>query len=61
MTLGFTVIVMVDVVAHKPDVGVNVYRVVVVLSNAGAHVPVILLFEVVGNALNEPPEQIAET
>ena len=34
---------------------------VVVLLKAGAHVPVIPLVEVVGNALNVPPEHIAAT
>ena len=32
-----------------------------VLFNAGDHVPVILLSEVVGKAVNAPPEQIAAT
>ncbi len=32
--------------------GVKVYSVVVVLSNAGAHVPVIPLVDVIGKALN---------
>ena len=32
-----------------------------VLSNAGAQVPVIPLFDVVGNAANTVPEQIAAT
>ena len=35
--------------------------VVAVLFNAGDHVPVIPLFDVVGNAANEPPEQIGLT
>ena len=34
---------------------------VVVLFRAGDHVPVILLSDVVGNAANEAPEQIAPT
>ena len=34
---------------------------VVVLSNAGDHVPEIPLFDVVGNAFNVPPEQIGAT
>jgi hypothetical protein len=38
-----------------------VYVVVVVLFNAGDHVPAILLVDVVGNALNVAPEQIAAT
>ena len=32
-----------------------------VLFNAGAHVPVIPLFDVVGNGANTVPEQIAAT
>ena len=55
---------MVVVVAHvgdAVDVGVNVYVVVVVLFNAGDQFPIILLFDVVGNALNVAPEQIAGT
>jgi hypothetical protein len=38
-----------------------VYVVVVVLSKAGDHVPVMPLLEVVGKADNEPPKQIAAT
>ena len=34
---------------------------VVLLSNAGLHVPVMLLFEVVGNADSVSPLQIADT
>ena len=56
-----TVIVMVAVVAHKPEVGVKVYVVVAVLSKAGDQVPVIPLFDVVGNACKADPEQIAAT
>ena len=58
---GFTVIVIVAVEAHCPDVGVNVYVVVAVLFNAGDQVPVMLLFEVVGRAFSVAPEQIAAT
>ena len=58
---GFTVIVIVAVVAHWPAVGVNVYVVVAVLFNAGDQVPVILLVEVVGKAANVAPLQIAAT
>ena len=61
VTLGLTVIVNVVVVAHCPTVGVNVYVVVAVLSKAGAHVPVIPLFEVVGKAVNVVPEHIGAT
>ena len=61
VTFGLTVIVSVVVVAHWPAVGVKVYVVVVVLFNAGAQVPVMPLFDVVGNAPNAAPEQIAAT
>jgi hypothetical protein len=54
----FTVIIKVVVVAHWPNVGVKVYVVVVVLSNAGDQVPVIPLFDVIGNADKLAPEQI---
>ena len=54
---------MVNVVleAHCPVVGVKVQVVVVVLFNAGDHVPVIPLFEVVGNADNVSPLHIGAT
>ena len=39
----------------------NVYVVVVVLSSAGAQVPVIPLFDVVGKAERLPPEQMGVT
>ena len=52
VTFGLTVMVNVVVVAHKPAVGVNVYVVVAVLFNAGDHVPVMPLLEVVGNAVS---------
>ena len=55
------VIVIVAVVAHWPVSGVKVYVVVAVLFSAGNHVPVMPLFEVVGNADNVAPEQIAAT
>ena len=58
---GFTVIIIVVVVAHCPAVGVNVYVVVAVLFKAGDQIPVKLFNEVVGNAANTPPEQIAGT
>jgi hypothetical protein len=61
VTFGFTVIVIVDCVAHTPVVGVNVYVVVVVLLIVGDQVPVIPLFEVVGNADKVAPEQIEFT
>jgi hypothetical protein len=38
-----------------------VYVVVVVLFNAGLHVPVILFNEVVGSGNNVPPEHIGAT
>ena len=47
--------------AHRPAVGVKVYVVVCVLFNAGDHVPVIPLFDVVGNADKLTPEQIGAT
>src|SRR5674476_213287 len=59
--LLLTVIVNVAVVAHSPAVGVNVYSVVVVLSSAGLHVPVMPLSDVVGRADSAAPEQIAAT
>ncbi len=55
---------MVVVVAHvgdAVDVGVKVYVVVAVLFNAGDQLPAILLVDVVGNALNVAPVQIAGT
>jgi hypothetical protein len=52
---------MVAVVAHWPDVGVKVYVVVVVLSNAGAQLPVKPLLDVVGNGDKVAPEQIGAT
>jgi hypothetical protein len=58
---GLTVIVNVAVVAHWPAVGVKVYVVVAVLSNAGDQVPVMPLFDVVGNADKLAPEQIGDT
>jgi hypothetical protein len=58
VTFGFTVIIIVAVVAQSPVVGVNVYVVVAVLFKVGDQVPVIPLFEVVGNAANVAPEQI---
>ena len=61
VTFGLTIIDKVAVVAHCPAVGVNVYVVVVVLSKAGAQLPVIPLFEVVGNGVKVAPEQIGAT
>ena len=61
VVFGSTVIVIVAVVAHNPEVGVKVYVVVAVLSKAGDQIPVIPLVEVVGNAANVAPEQIAAT
>jgi hypothetical protein len=58
---GLTVIVNVAVVAHCPAVGVKVYVVVAVLFKAGAQVPVIPLFEVVGSADKVAPEHIGAT
>ncbi|WP_216746088.1 hypothetical protein [Paucihalobacter ruber] len=58
---GLTVIVIVWVLAHCPASGVNVYSVVVVLSKAGDHVPVIPFSEVVGRALSASPSHMAGT
>jgi len=60
-TKGFTTISIVVVLAHVPTVGVNVYIVVDVLFNDGDQVPETPLFEVVGNADNDAPAQIAAT
>ena len=61
VTLGLTVIVNVDVVAHCPAADVNVYVVVTVLSSAGDQVPVIPLLDVVGSGVRAAPEQIGAT
>ena len=61
VTFGLTVIDNVVVVAHCPASGVKVYVVVAVLFNAGLQVPLMPLLDVVGNAANAPPEQIAAT
>ena len=53
VTLVETTILIVPVVPHCPAAGVKVYVVVptvAVLIVAGLHVPVMLLFDVVGNA-----------
>ena len=50
----FTLTVMVVVTAHTPADGVKVYVVVAVLFIPGLHVPVILLFEVVGKLIDSP-------
>ena len=57
---GLTVIVKVAVVAHNPEVGVNVYVVVAVLIKAGDQVPVTPLLDVVGNGGNAAPEQMGD-
>ena len=46
------------VLAHCPTVGVKVYVVVTLGFTAGNQVPVMPLFEVVGNAVSVAPEQI---
>ena len=61
VTFGFTTMVMFAVVAHCPALGVKVYVVVVVLVNAGLHVPVMLFVDVVGNAAKVAPEQMGAT
>ena len=47
--------------AHCPAFGVKVQVVVVVLSNAGDHNPVMPFNEVVGSAIKTSPAQIAAT
>lgn len=59
--LGFIVMVNVVVLAHCPALGVNVYMVVAVLFNAGAHVPVMPFNEVTGNGVNAAPAQTGAT
>ncbi|MCZ8189773.1 MAG: hypothetical protein O9326_08520 [Microcystis sp. LE19-338.1B] len=61
VTCGLTVMVKVVVVAHCPILGVKVYVVVAVLLSAGAHVPEIPLFDVVGKATTVAPAQIGAT
>ena len=61
VTIGFTVMVKVAVLAHCPAVGVKVYKVVAVLFKAGDQEPVIPLVDVVGNGARTAPEQIAGT
>jgi hypothetical protein len=56
---AFTLTNIVVVVAHCPGEGVNVYVVEVLLLMAGTHVPVIPLFDVVGN-VKVPPTHIPE-
>jgi hypothetical protein len=58
---GLTVIVKIVVVAHCPAVGVKAYVVVVVLSKAGDHEPVMPLVDVVGSADKVAPEHIGAT
>jgi hypothetical protein len=61
VVLAFTVMVIFVTVAHWPAAGVKVYVVVVVLSNAGDHVPLMPLFEIAGNGAKADPAQIAAT
>ena len=61
VTIGFTVIVIVVLLAFCPASGVKVYRVVAILLNAGDQVPTIPLLEVVGKAANVAPKQIGDT
>lgn len=57
----FTIIVI-DAEDAQPEVGVKVYAVVDVLFiNAGDHVPVTLLVDMVGNGDNNEPAQIGAT
>ena len=61
IVFGFTITVIIAVVAHWLDVGKKVYVVVNVLFIAGDQVPIILLLEVVGNTIKLAPEQIGAT
>ena len=54
-----TVTVRVAVVAHWPPSGVKVYSVVVVLSKAGAQVPIMPFSDVTGKVMAGAPLQIA--
>ena len=54
---GLTIICRSTVGAHGLS-GVKVYVVLIVLSKAGLHVPVIPLSDVVGNGAKESPEHI---
>jgi hypothetical protein len=56
-----TVIVMVAVVAHNPEVGVNVYVVVAVLLIADDQVPETPSIEIIGKAATVEPEQTGAT
>ena len=55
---GFTKMVIVPSEAHCPPLGVKVYVVVKELFKAGVQVPVMPLFDVVGNGNKVPPAQI---
>ena|SRR5664279_2216108 len=61
VVFAFTVTVKFVDVAHCPPVGKNVYVVVAVLFNGGDQVPDIPFSDVVGNADNTDPEQMAAT
>ena len=61
VTLVFTSMVSVAVVAHWPGSGVKVYVVVAVLFKAGAQVPVMPLVDVVGSGAKITPEHIGAT
>ena len=61
VTIGFTVMVIVALLAQSPVVGVNVYAVVIVLFTAGDQVPVTPFVDVVGKAANVAPAQIGTT
>lgn len=55
LNTGYTVTVMLALLAQIPGVGVKVYIVVVVLFSGGSQVPVIPLVEVVGNGSRLSP------
>ncbi len=61
VVFGVTEIIIVWLVAHWFSAGVKVYVVVAAIFNDGDHVPVILLFDVVGKGDKAVPEQILAT
>lgn len=61
MVGSFISIVIVVKTEHCPGAGVNVYVVVSVLFNSGAHEPYIPLFESTGRGLRTAPEHIGST
>ena len=60
-TFWFTLIIRVAGFAHSPTSGVNIYKLVIVLSSVGLQVPVIPSLDVVGKGAKEPPLQMSPT